>query len=72
MDLDAIVSLIPAKFLPYALAAWALLFYVVAPLVKRFGKPGSVYVRAAEWISQDTHRPPAAGKAPVAVLGPKP
>ena len=69
MDLSQIVALVPEKFLPHLLALWALAFYVVAPLIKKFGSPGTLAVKAAEWISQDTHRPPAvpAGSKPQAV-----
>lgn len=69
MDLNQIVGLIPASFQFYAVVVWVLLFYVVAPLVKKFGTPGTLVVKAAEWISQDTHRPPAipAGSKPQAV-----
>ncbi len=57
--LDFITQVIPAAWLPYFFVAWVVAFYVVGPLIKRFGSPGTLIVKAAEWLTQDTHRPPA-------------
>jgi hypothetical protein len=60
--LDSLMKYVPAKALPYVAGLWIVLFYLVAPIVKaKVGGSslvGRLAVKAAEWITQDSHRPP--------------
>ncbi len=71
MDLiDLINTYVPAKFIPFVLGVWALLFYIACPLIKKFASPGTWLVKAAEWITQDSHRPPPVDSAKTAAAKP--
>lgn len=63
---DVLLKYVPTKYMPLVLTAWGIVYYFIAPLVKSYVKadatnpnaPKNWLIRLAEWITQDSHRPP--------------
>lgn len=63
-DLTDLFAYVPPKYAGSAFALWCFLFYIVGPLMKRYGtrKDGTRtrLGRIGEFVTQDSHRPPPA------------